>query len=71
MTIQPVTSEWVRLDVGTYPDRITFFGRTEEEVKNKHKAYVRSQQYDLLPHVNPVDHLYLEELPCEENSNAG
>jgi hypothetical protein len=71
MNLQPVTPSWIRLDVGTYPDRITFFGRTEEEVKNKHKAYVRSQQHDLLPHVHPVDHEYLEDLTCEENSSAG
>lgn len=46
--ITHVHDDWYRLDVGEYPDRITFFGHSELDVLAKHKAYVRRLNHEFI-----------------------
>lgn len=45
MSIQKIKNDWYRLDVGVGDERLTFFGHSREEVKQKFKRWLRA--YDL------------------------
>jgi hypothetical protein len=50
--ITKISENWWRLDVGHYPDRITFFDFSVKGLIGKYQTRLREQKYELLPRVD-------------------